>query len=125
LRQRGHVAPSPANDRQRWLQHTNSCWTNKPYASGIFGANSPRTLRKLRKILSLLKNSTIPLIIGLIGVKSGSVRRLFRREETEVNPKSPANRKLVTSGPNKFTRNPMYLGHVILTLGIALWVGGF
>jgi len=50
---------------------------------------------------------------------------LFRREGTEVEPTSPSNRKLVTSGPYQFTRNPMYVGLVILTLGIAIWVGAW
>ena len=50
---------------------------------------------------------------------------LFRREGTEIDPTSPTNRKLVTSGPYQFTRNPMYLGLVILTLGVALWVGAW
>lgn len=48
---------------------------------------------------------------------------LFRREGTEVSPTSPTNQKLVISGPCQFTRNPMYLGLVILTLGIAVWAG--
>ncbi len=50
---------------------------------------------------------------------------LFRREGTEVSPTSPANRTLVTSGPYRLTRNPMYLGLVIVTLGIAVWVGAW
>lgn len=50
---------------------------------------------------------------------------VFRREDTEVNPISPSNRKLITDGPYRFTRNPMYLGLVIVTLGIALWVGAW
>jgi len=45
---------------------------------------------------------------------------VFRREDTEVNPISPSNRKLITDGPYRFTRNPMYLGLVIVTLGIAV-----
>ncbi len=50
---------------------------------------------------------------------------LFRREGTEINPTSAANRKLVTAGPFSFTRNPMYLGLLIETLGIAVWVGAW
>src|SRR5262245_52380780 len=48
---------------------------------------------------------------------------LFRREGTEIDPTSPTNRKLVTSGPYQFTRNPMYLGLMIFTLCVELWVG--
>jgi protein-S-isoprenylcysteine O-methyltransferase Ste14 len=51
--------------------------------------------------------------------------RLFRREGTEVQPTSPTNRALVTDGPYRFTRNPMYLGLVVLTLGIAIWVNAW
>jgi protein-S-isoprenylcysteine O-methyltransferase Ste14 len=50
---------------------------------------------------------------------------LFRHESTEINPLSPTNRKLVARGPYRFTRNPMYLGLVILSSGIAVWVGSW
>lgn len=50
---------------------------------------------------------------------------LFRREGTEINPTSEVNRKLVISGLFRFTRNPMYLGLVAMTLGIAIWVGAW
>ena len=50
---------------------------------------------------------------------------LFRREGTEIDPTSPTNRKLVITGPYRFTRNPMYLGLVIFTVGIAIWVGAW
>jgi protein-S-isoprenylcysteine O-methyltransferase Ste14 len=50
---------------------------------------------------------------------------LFRRERTELNPTSQSNAKLVTGGPFRFTRNPMYLGLVMETLGIAVWVGAW
>jgi protein-S-isoprenylcysteine O-methyltransferase Ste14 len=50
---------------------------------------------------------------------------LFRRERTEIEPTSASNRKLVVSGPYQFTRNPMYLGLIALTLGIAVLSGAW
>ena len=48
---------------------------------------------------------------------------LFRYEGTEVNPTSERNTSLVVRGPYAVTRNPMYLGLVVVTVGIAFWVG--
>jgi len=47
----------------------------------------------------------------------------FRRAGTELNPASKTNNKLVTDGPFRFTRNPMYLGLVVLSLGVAVAAG--
>jgi protein-S-isoprenylcysteine O-methyltransferase Ste14 len=63
------------------------------------------------------------VVLGLIPPVSAVL--LFRRVGTELNPTSPANRELVTSGPFRFTRNPMYLGLVIVSLGVAFWVGAW
>ena len=48
---------------------------------------------------------------------------VFRHEGTELNPMSQTNKRLVIRGPFLFTRNPMYLGLVLTSLGIALVVG--
>jgi len=48
---------------------------------------------------------------------------LFKKENTEILPTSPTNRVLITYGPYKFTRNPMYLGMVGTLLGVGLMVG--
>ena len=50
---------------------------------------------------------------------------LFRREGTEIQPNSETNKALITRGPYHFTRNPMYLGLVIVTFGLALWIGSW
>lgn len=48
---------------------------------------------------------------------------LFRCEGTELNPTSERSTSLVVRGPFRITRNPMYLGLAIVTVGIAFWVG--
>jgi protein-S-isoprenylcysteine O-methyltransferase Ste14 len=42
---------------------------------------------------------------------------------TQVHPTSKTNNKLVTSGFFAFTRNPMYLGLIVFSLGAAIWAG--
>lgn len=67
------------------------------------------------------------LTAGLLGIAAFLALNppsvlLFRRAETSVVPFRPA-AALVTSGPYRLTRNPMYLGFVFLYLGLALWLG--
>ncbi len=61
--------------------------------------------------------ATVPWILPVWAVM------VFRREGTEINPTSPINRKLIAFGPYRYTRNPMYLGLVVVTLGIAVLIG--
>jgi protein-S-isoprenylcysteine O-methyltransferase Ste14 len=75
------------------------------------------------RVCRLSNPASCSFVLG-IGL-SVTAAMLFRREGTEINPTSTANRKLVTSGPFNLTRNPMYLGLVLVTLGIAFWVGAW
>jgi protein-S-isoprenylcysteine O-methyltransferase Ste14 len=47
---------------------------------------------------------------------------LFRRARTGVVPFSEAT-TLISGGPYRFTRNPMYLGMAGILLGTAVWLG--
>jgi protein-S-isoprenylcysteine O-methyltransferase Ste14 len=70
----------------------------------------------------------VPLAVVLVAIGAAlsiTAAMLFRRERTELNPTSTTNRTLVTTGPFRFTRNPMYLALVLVTFGIALWVGAW
>ena len=48
-----------------------------------------------------------------------SANLTFRRLKTPVNPYAPTT-ALAQGGPYRFTRNPMYLGLVLMTVGFAL-----
>ena len=49
--------------------------------------------------------------------------RTFAAAGTELEPASATNKAVVTDGPFRFTRNAMYLGLVLMTAGIALYMG--
>lgn len=62
--------------------------------------------------------ATACVLAGLIFAALGVVR--FVRAETTVNPLKPAEASaLVTSGVYRLTRNPMYLGLLLLLAGVA------
>lgn len=48
---------------------------------------------------------------------------LFKKAGTEINPTSVTNKALLERGPYAFTRNPMYLGNLIVLLGAAFFMG--
>jgi len=54
---------------------------------------------------------------------SASGRRAFARVGTEVVPASKKNSSLVVSGPFNYTRNPMYFGILVATIGLAFVIG--
>jgi len=75
---------------------------------------------------SLIDLQSIPL--GIVFLALGALSAfwafgLFAREKTDINPTSPTSRLVVTSGPYRFTRNPMYLGLVLFSTGVAFLVG--
>jgi protein-S-isoprenylcysteine O-methyltransferase Ste14 len=58
------------------------------------------------------------IALGMVGLPAVAA---FRRAKTSVRPWQPSS-ALVTSGPFRFTRNPMYVGFTLIYLGVALWV---
>lgn len=68
--------------------------------------------------------SPLPIVIGalLLAVAAWlelSANRRFSKAETNVNPRRPALR-VVRGGAYRFTRNPMYLGMLLIVLGLSL-----
>jgi protein-S-isoprenylcysteine O-methyltransferase Ste14 len=62
----------------------------------------------------------LPIVAALI--LAGSAVRLFSKFKTTIKPGDTSSHML-TDGPYRFTRNPIYLGMVILLAGIAVMLG--
>jgi protein-S-isoprenylcysteine O-methyltransferase Ste14 len=66
----------------------------------------------------------LAIVLGVAGFALGVWgERTFHAAGTEVMPASATNKKVVTTGPFRFTRNPMYAGLVLISLGIAFYAG--
>jgi len=59
----------------------------------------------------------VPLLLGLVIVIPG--RRALQAAGTNVNPSRPTT-AIVTSGPFRFSRNPLYVGLTLLYCGLTL-----
>jgi len=64
------------------------------------------------------------VLLGIAGVGLAFWgQQIFAAAGTEIMPASASNKALVVRGPFRFTRNPMYLGLILASLGIALYAG--
>ncbi len=76
-------------------------------------------------ILSSFPQSIL-LVVGIAIVVAGLWFNIagvlaFRRGETNINPRKPA-LTIVQGGPYRFTRNPMYLGIILIVAGLGIAV---
>lgn len=95
----------------------------------------PPTYLLIYLILSLILHFLIPLwkftypirYVGLIFVVIGIALNLwtdslFAKAKTTVKPNEKPN-KFITTGPFKYSRNPMYLGIILILMGISITLG--
>jgi len=73
------------------------------------------------RLPAIFLSSASLALVGAVICLSGVVS--FRRAKTSVNPMTPDSASsLVVSGIYKYTRNPMYLGFLLLLLGWAIFL---
>ncbi len=65
----------------------------------------------------------VALVAGGIGFSLSGTATVLRHRTTVVPHRAVT--RLVTTGPYRVSRNPMYTGHVVACLGAALWAGSW
>jgi protein-S-isoprenylcysteine O-methyltransferase Ste14 len=71
--------------------------------------------------LDAARNALAWMLLAVSVLLSASSVRLFQQKRTSVIPVRPAS-ALVTTGPYRFTRNPMYVGLTLLTTSVGLFL---
>ena len=75
--------------------------------------------------LSLPNGTVIAALLALAGLAISSAGVItFQRANTTLNPKQPATAsRLVDSGIYRYSRNPMYLGVLLMLMGWGVYLG--
>ena len=100
-----------------------------PLVALIFGflINYTKNIFPKIEIKNQIIFGSFMIINGLIIILSAII--LFKKYQTTISPLNPSNAtKLITNGIYKFSRNPMYLGLLLVLLGISIifnLTGGF
>ena len=85
----------------------------------------------LSRILPQLTVAPLPIAVVILVALCGVAFELtgvitFRRQKTTVNPLKPENAStLVTSGVYRISRNPMYVGMLLLLIALDLFLASF
>ncbi len=73
---------------------------------------------------AIVQNRAAGVLLIALGVGlSAWGRHTFQRHGAEIYPWSSSHSALVTAGPFRFMRNPMYMGILVAAIGVALVVG--
>ena len=76
------------------------------------------------KVPVLFRHKPMGIALIVLGAALSAWGRLtFGRKRAEIIPSSETHSALVETGPFAFTRNPMYLGIVVVALGAAMTAG--
>jgi protein-S-isoprenylcysteine O-methyltransferase Ste14 len=74
--------------------------------------------------LPSLQNTIVGLALTATGIALPVIAiAQFRAANTQVMPTSETNNQLIITGLYHLTRNPMYVGVILASCGVALWVG--
>ena len=76
------------------------------------------------KAPALVQHRPSGIALIVVGVALAAWGRLtFSHKGAQIIPSSEVHSALVASGPFRFTRNPMYLGNLVIAVGAALTAG--